>query len=180
MTTTTGHVSCADTAKLIRQALKEAFPGVKFGVRSKTYSGGASIDVTWTDGPRRCDVEQVAKAFEGASFDGMTDMKSYRRHLLDGAPVFMGADFIFCTQAISAAREAAAEAALERLDERQHNNLQAALRVGMFAGAYATPDPWTLGGWERANYIRQVARDTLPTVTPLPSPTVARVTSSEA
>lgn len=41
----TKYLSCAETAKLIRQALKEAFPDMKFGVRSKTYSGGASIDV---------------------------------------------------------------------------------------------------------------------------------------
>lgn len=169
------HLSCAETAKLLRLALKEAFPGVKFGVRSSTYAGGASINVTWTDGPRVEDVSTVAKAFEGASFDGMTDLKSYHEHFLDGERTSLGADYVFTTQNISAARERAAEAALEQLDERQHNNLQAVLRVGMFAGAYAGPDPWTLGGWERANYIRCVARDTLPEVAPQPSPTLARL-----
>lgn len=43
------YISCADTAKLIRQAIKEAFPGVKFSVRSSVYSGGASITVEWLD-----------------------------------------------------------------------------------------------------------------------------------
>ena len=42
----TKYFTCAETAKLIRQSLKEAFPGVKFSVRSSTYSGGASIDVS--------------------------------------------------------------------------------------------------------------------------------------
>lgn len=36
------YQSCAETAKLLRQALKESFPGVKFSVRSSTYAGGAS------------------------------------------------------------------------------------------------------------------------------------------
>jgi Large polyvalent protein associated domain 29 len=45
------YLSCADTAKLIRAALKKTFLRVKFSVRSKTYSGGASVTVHWTDGP---------------------------------------------------------------------------------------------------------------------------------
>lgn len=36
------YLSCAETAKLLRQALKESFPGVKFSVRSSVYSGGAN------------------------------------------------------------------------------------------------------------------------------------------
>ena len=45
-TTMTQYYSVKDTAKLVRQALKEAFPGVKFGVRCSSYAGGASIGVT--------------------------------------------------------------------------------------------------------------------------------------
>jgi hypothetical protein len=45
------YLSCAETAKLVRKVLKTAFQGVKFSVRSDTYSGGASIDIRWTDGP---------------------------------------------------------------------------------------------------------------------------------
>ena len=44
-------LSCAEVAKLLRAALKETFPGVTFSIRSRTYAGGASIDVTWRDGP---------------------------------------------------------------------------------------------------------------------------------
>jgi hypothetical protein len=39
----TQYLSCAETAKLVRAALKESFPGVKFSVKSSTYAGGASI-----------------------------------------------------------------------------------------------------------------------------------------
>jgi len=71
------YLSCAETAKLIRPALKRAFPGVKFSVRSSTYSMGASIDIYWTDGPLAADVDKVAKPYAGAGFDGMIDLKTY-------------------------------------------------------------------------------------------------------
>ena len=45
------YLRCAEVAKLLRAALKETFPGVTFSIRSRTYAGGASIDVTWRDGP---------------------------------------------------------------------------------------------------------------------------------
>lgn len=76
------YISAADTAKLIRQRLKKAFPGVKFSVRSSTYSGGASIRVSYTDGPALTLVEAVAKSYEGSGFDGMIDLKYSGRHWL--------------------------------------------------------------------------------------------------
>ena len=60
------YLTCAETAKLIRQALKEAFPGVKFSVRSSTYGGGASITVGWTDGPTSDQVDGILNVFEGS------------------------------------------------------------------------------------------------------------------
>lgn len=73
------HVSLSttDTAKVIRKALKRAFPKVKFSVRSDSYSGGSSIDVSWTDGPTSDQVDEVVKRYAGATFDGMIDLKSY-------------------------------------------------------------------------------------------------------
>lgn len=70
-----GYIPVADTAKLIRPLLKAAFPGVKFSVKSDSYAGGASIDISWTDGPSKKAVEKIAKPFAGAGFDGMIDMK---------------------------------------------------------------------------------------------------------
>src|SRR5437660_1744541 len=83
------YLSCAETAKLVRNVLKKAFPKVKFSVRSDTYSGGASIDVAWTDGPLSKEVERVAKQFESSHFDGMIDMKqNYTSWLLpDGSAI---------------------------------------------------------------------------------------------
>lgn len=70
-------LSCAETAKLIRKALKGKFPGQKFYVRSKTYSGGASITIKWIDGPTKDEVNPVVQLFSGADFDGMIDLKVY-------------------------------------------------------------------------------------------------------
>ena len=82
-------LSCAETAKLIRKALKKEFPNQKFSVRSDTYSMGASIDVRWTDGVAKDKVDRVVKQFEGAGFDGMVDYKYYISHwmLPDGSVV---------------------------------------------------------------------------------------------
>ena len=68
------YLSTAATAKLIRLALADAFPGVRFSVRSHVYSGGSSVDVGWTDGPASCDVDAVAGGFASRGFDGMIDM----------------------------------------------------------------------------------------------------------
>ena len=70
----THSLSCAETARLIRQAVKRSFPGVKFSVRSHTYSGGASIDVRWTDGPTGRMVDSVVQAYRGGAFDGSIDL----------------------------------------------------------------------------------------------------------
>ncbi len=43
------YLTCAQTATLMRQALKESFTKVTFNVRSSTFSMGAAINVEWTD-----------------------------------------------------------------------------------------------------------------------------------
>ncbi len=65
------------TAKRCRAVLKAKFPSTKFAVRSKTYSGGSSVYIDWTDGPLTEAVNKLVKPFEGASFDGMIDLMSY-------------------------------------------------------------------------------------------------------
>jgi len=95
----TEYISAADTAKMLRQALKERFPGVKFGVRTSVYSGGASIHVKWYDGPEVNAVDAVAQQFKGATFDPMTDTKHlHTTRLPDGREVRFGAHYIFCNR----------------------------------------------------------------------------------
>ena len=99
----TKYLTCAETAKLVRAALKEVFPGVKFSVKSSVYAGGASINVSYTDGPSASQVEGIAKAFQGAYFDGMTDYKGCNYNTLDGQEVSFGADFIFVNRKFTVA-----------------------------------------------------------------------------
>lgn len=92
------HLSCAETAKLVRQCLKEAFPGIKISVRSSTYSMGTSIDVSWDDGPCEALVDPIVDRFRGAYFDGMEDCKGSRYAMMTTEAgleqVSFGADFI--------------------------------------------------------------------------------------
>lgn len=74
MTNQVEYLSVTDTAKLVRKALKAAFPAVKFSVRSSSYAGGASIDVRWDNGPTCKAVDEIVKVYEGKGFDGMIDM----------------------------------------------------------------------------------------------------------
>lgn len=107
--TETTYLSCADTARYVRKALKREFPGVKFSVRSKTYSGGASITVKWVDGPTYERVDGVVGRYEGATFDPMHDLKEYVLDELswqddparDGERVHWGADWIHTERSYS-------------------------------------------------------------------------------
>lgn len=72
---TSDYLSTADTAKLVRVALRDAFPGVVFSVRSHVYAGGSSIRVSWTDGPSTKDVDAVVDGFASRGFDGSIDLQ---------------------------------------------------------------------------------------------------------
>lgn len=76
MTTSTQPrwIRAAEAAKLIRAQLKLHWPKVKFSVRSKTYSGGSSIRVSWQDGPTVKQVDHIVQPFAGGGFDGSIDM----------------------------------------------------------------------------------------------------------
>lgn len=77
------RLDVTETATLVRAALKRAFPGQKFRVRSSRYSGGSSIDVGWTDGPTGHQVRRVIEPYSGADFDGMVDLKVHCQHWLE-------------------------------------------------------------------------------------------------
>jgi hypothetical protein len=90
------RLSTAEVAKIVRNELTSAFPGVRFSVRSKSYSGGSSIDVNWTGGPIIRQAEAIYKKFEGATFDSMQDLKGYKgAREYKGERVVFGVDFIF-------------------------------------------------------------------------------------
>ncbi len=106
------YLSCAETAVMIRQVLKESFPGVKFSVRSSVYSGGASINIRYQDGPNYDAVKAVVGIFEASYFDGMQDYKGQNYTAIDGQEIRFGADFVFVNRQISDELYAAALDAL--------------------------------------------------------------------
>jgi hypothetical protein len=117
----TKYFTCVETAKLVRQSLKEAFPGVKFSVRSSTYSGGASIDVNWTDGPNAAQVESITKGFRASYFDGSIDYQGSIDHMMDGEQVRFGADYITSCRRYS---DAAVERAIASVSRRYAGNFK--------------------------------------------------------
>lgn len=76
-----------ETAQLIRQALRQAFPGVTFSVITKYGSCYSATNVRWTDGPTQPEVERVTNRFSSKSFDGMTDSTNYHEQIVDGQRV---------------------------------------------------------------------------------------------
>lgn len=95
------YYTCVETAKLLRNALKEAFPAFKFdSIRSR---GGSIIDVQWTDGPAEEAVHAITCQFAGASFDGMQDLKTQHTSEYHGETIQFGADFIFPRRIYSSA-----------------------------------------------------------------------------
>lgn len=103
-------ISAKDTAAMIRTSLKEAFPGVKFSVRSDNNA----VRVNWIDGPSAAQVEAVANVFKGGYFDGMIDYAGTIQHMINGEVVQFGAKYIFCNRDHSDALIAKAIAAFCR------------------------------------------------------------------
>ncbi len=82
--TTRKDYSTKETAQFIREALKAAFPGVKFSVRTSYASMTSSTDIQWTDGPTQPEVERITDRFTSKGFDGMTDSTTYHAQTFNG------------------------------------------------------------------------------------------------
>lgn len=146
----TTYLTCAETAKLVRATLKSKWPGVKFSVRSETYSMGASIRVAWIDGPTTKEVDHAVNPYVGADFNGMEDIKEYRDALLLPGPdgelrlTRPGADYIFTEREYSpafwweAAKLEAAEWGAEGLTPTVRSSywFKGKLVAGGFEGSY--------------------------------------------
>ena len=65
-------MNTVEKAKEIRKELKIKFPGVKFSVRTKKYSGGSSISVSWTDFPTVESVKEITNKYKSISYDEYT------------------------------------------------------------------------------------------------------------
>lgn len=95
----TTYKTPAQTTQAIRDALKAAFPDTKFSVRKD--KGGGAARVTWTDGPSRRAIENIAHAFQGKGPMDHTDYAAPVFDVIDGEQVHWGVDYVFCTREVS-------------------------------------------------------------------------------
>lgn len=77
----------------IRTELKKAFPDVKFSVRSEGYSMGCSINIGYTNGPTKEEVENITEKYCYGTFDAMTDCAGEKDE--NFTELFGGARFVF-------------------------------------------------------------------------------------
>lgn len=89
--------TAAFCAKAVKAELKAYYPNVKFRVTSENYSGGNSVNVSWTDGPICKDVESLLSKYEYGSFDGMIDLYT-NDNLRDDIPQ---TKYLFCNRSVS-------------------------------------------------------------------------------
>ena len=107
ITETTRHYSVNEVSAMAKTILKKAFPKTKFSVRGSKYSMGSSITARWTDGPTTKQVEALIGHLEGASFDGMQDLKTYNEPdtaiQKDGTVIHItyGNDYMFTARDLS-------------------------------------------------------------------------------
>lgn len=171
----TTYMSSGATAKLVRQALKESFPGVKFSVRSDNNS----IDIRYQDGPAHVLVESVVKTFKGGYFDGMIDYAGSVFHKLDGQRVHFGSSYVFVS------RESSDAQILKAIDlvaikygskafEKAGDDLLAKFKKGEL---WSVPmfDNWTAGDHSLQGTINKVLAKISTVAAPAKSATLARV-----
>lgn len=92
----TKNISVVDTAKIIRQELKQKFPLTKFSVKTEKYSMGASINISWEDGYTQKEVEQVVDRFSRRGPSQVDDYVPYVKDIWEGQDVRWGSDYVNC------------------------------------------------------------------------------------
>ncbi|NLV58654.1 MAG: hypothetical protein GXY67_07770 [Clostridiales bacterium] len=99
----------AQTATAIRETLIKHFPGVKFSVRSSSFSMGNDVTISWTDGPVADLVEHYAQQYAYGRFNAYEDYDYIVA--IDSALGCPGAKYVSTSRTISPERRATIEAA---------------------------------------------------------------------
>lgn len=73
-TKTIGISQHAAAAKAIKQELNHEFPGIKFSVKSSSFSMGDDVSIRWIDGPTEKEVEKITDKYQYGYFNGMEDI----------------------------------------------------------------------------------------------------------
>jgi hypothetical protein len=67
------NYTATETGKVIRRALRDVFPGVRFSLKGSRGTGHGWFALSWTDGPTTFEVDKVTGRFRSSYFDGMDD-----------------------------------------------------------------------------------------------------------
>ena len=129
------YLRVSKVAANLRAELKRAFPGVKFSVCSKEFSGGNDIRVDWSDGPTVDQVHEITYKYENHETDYTGDYRDYKPHAFN--EVFGGTKYLFCTRHMSQATEATLYAEIGVKWSRETD----AERQRIFRAFQATPLP---------------------------------------
>ena len=105
-----------DTAKRIRKALKAHFSGVKFSVKTETYSMGSSVTIRYTDGPALSTVKAITDHFASYNGDLDHDQEKERGYFFEGKHYY-GAKFVKVYRDRSEGRKEIIKAALDHRHE---------------------------------------------------------------
>lgn len=151
----TVYVSAAETGKLIRAALKRAFPSVTFAVRTEASRGGGAARVQWTDGPTAKQVHALLAQYEGASFDGMIDLETAVYQTVDGQRTHYGTSYIFTRRVTTRALVDAC------LDEAcaVYGQEKRPIRDDPYFGAAVQPGP-SVDYWDLEQIVTRYLADT--------------------
>lgn len=121
-------------AKNIRIELARAFPEIKFSIKSRRFSGGDAIDVSWMDGPNGDQVDEILDKYSAGSFDGSEDIYRYSRDAYKDA--FGDAKYIHSARQNSdKAIESALRSVLSRYDFAGEASVEA-FRAGKLWNVY--------------------------------------------
>jgi len=100
----------------LRKLLKTAFPKVKFSVRKDSYT---AVNVSWTDGPTKAEVDEIAQRFKRGSFNSTEDI--YESSRSPWCALFGGVDYVFTHRDYS---EAHTRRAIDALWAKYPGNLK--------------------------------------------------------
>jgi len=120
------RIEATDLAKLVRKALKQSFPGVKFSVRTSKYSMGSSVNVSWTDGPTNAQMNGVLDVYRDVDGTRNDDTEILRTNALDGEPVRFG-PYVFGQREHSNAFIAGVKKSIAALSDAEREKFMATL-----------------------------------------------------
>ena len=132
-------------SKNMKIELALAFPGVRFSIKTRRFSGGDAIDVSWTDGPTSKQVDEIIDRYSAGSFDGMEDIYNYSRNAWIEA--FGAAKYVHSRRDMS-------DAAIERAIRLVSSKYALPAGVEISVAAYRKGDLWRVpfdGGWGKQN-----------------------------